>query len=87
MAAALRSRNVLVNGRRTSMRLEPEIWSALAEIARRERLSVHRLCSLLDDRPAKFGLSARMRLFALAYFRLAASEPHRSPLLDRVLAA
>ncbi|MBP2312953.1 ribbon-helix-helix domain-containing protein [Azospirillum soli] len=46
----LRSQNVMINGRRTSMRLEPFMWTALAEIARREDLSIHQLCSEIDRR-------------------------------------
>ncbi|WP_348981781.1 ribbon-helix-helix domain-containing protein, partial [Azospirillum sp. TSH58] len=36
-------RNVMVAGRRTSMRLEPAFWDALEEIAQREDLTVSRL--------------------------------------------
>ena len=43
------SRNVKVNGRRTSMRLEGEIWEALEEISERENLTINELCSQIDN--------------------------------------
>ena len=47
----LQGRNVLLHGRqRTSMRLEPSMWSALEEIAMREGLSINDLCSQIDLR-------------------------------------
>ncbi|WP_199230254.1 ribbon-helix-helix domain-containing protein, partial [Azospirillum sp. TSH58] len=36
-------RNLMVAGKRTSMRLEPAFWDALEEIAQREDLTVSRL--------------------------------------------
>ncbi|AIB12908.1 hypothetical protein ABAZ39_13105 [Azospirillum argentinense] len=44
------SRNVVIHGRRTSMRLEPTLWDALSEIAARERMTVNALCSSIQDR-------------------------------------
>lgn len=39
------SKNVTVNGHRTSMRLEPVMWDALREAARREGMTVNALVS------------------------------------------
>jgi len=33
------TRNVMINGRRTSVRLEPAMWEALGDIARREAVT------------------------------------------------
>lgn len=48
MASSLVSRNVVVAGHRTSVRLEPELWDALAAICKRERLSLNELCTNID---------------------------------------
>lgn len=37
--------NIRIHGRRTSIRMEPELWSILEEIARRRGASIHQLCS------------------------------------------
>jgi len=70
----LSNRNVTVNGRRTSMRLEQEMWEALREICRREDMTVHELCSLIDDRRGFSSLTAATRVFILMYFRAAATD-------------
>lgn len=68
------SRNVTVNGRRTSLRLEPSMWDALAEIASREDRPVGAVVSEIDRRPRGVGLTAAVRAFLLGYFRAAATE-------------
>jgi predicted DNA-binding ribbon-helix-helix protein len=73
-ASTLVSRNVSIAGRRTSLRLEPAMWDALGEIARRERMTVHQLCSEVDRRRQESSLTAAIRVFALSYFRTAATE-------------
>ncbi len=62
-------KNVIVNGRRTSMRLDKETWVSLADICNREKISIHELCSKIDDARGKAGLSSSVRLFVLTYFR------------------
>ena len=70
----LSNRNVTLNGRRTSMRLEQEMWKALREICRREDMTVHELCSLIDDRCGLSSLTAATRVFILMYYRAAATD-------------
>jgi len=72
--STLVSRNVIVGFRRTSLRLEPMMWRSLGEIARHQRLSVHRLCTEIDGRRKESSLTAAIRVFILAYFRAAATE-------------
>ncbi|MEC8847027.1 MAG: ribbon-helix-helix domain-containing protein, partial [Pseudomonadota bacterium] len=43
---SLISRNIYVNGHRTSMRLEPEVWRALEDIAGFESQAINALCTL-----------------------------------------
>lgn len=70
------NRNVTVNGRRTSIRLEPEMWDAIEEIAKREGVRVNDVVSRIDRtaRHRNSGLTARVRVFVLGYFRAAATE-------------
>lgn len=73
--SSLVSRNLLINGKRTSARLEPDMWSALFDIVRREGRSAHELCSLIDEhKPSDCSLTAAIRVFIMAYFRAAATE-------------
>ena len=64
--STLVSRNITVCGRRTSVRLEPEMWRALKEIAGRETCSIHELCSLISFRKNKrTSLTAAIRVFLM----------------------
>lgn len=74
-ASALVSRNITVLGKRTSIRLEAQMWVALKEIADRERCSIHDLCSLIATR-RKPGLSltASIRIFLMLYYKAASTE-------------
>jgi predicted DNA-binding ribbon-helix-helix protein len=72
--SALVSRNVTVNGRRTSLRLEPELWESLQEIAHRESVTVNDIVARVDARRVEGGLTSAVRTFVLGYFRHAATE-------------
>ncbi|HCP00810.1 MAG: hypothetical protein CL573_06275 [Alphaproteobacteria bacterium] len=41
-------RNITFGSLRTNVRLEPEFWDAVSDIAARERLAVDRLCKVID---------------------------------------
>ena len=62
-------KNVIVNGRRTSMRLDRETWISLNDICQRENMTLHQLCSKIDLARGNSGLSSATRLFVLTYFR------------------
>ena len=62
-------KNVVVNGRRTSMRLDKETWQALSDICKRENITLYKLCSLIDSAKGESGLSSATRLFVLTYYR------------------
>jgi predicted DNA-binding ribbon-helix-helix protein len=70
---ALMIRNVSVCGRRTSVRLEPQLWDTLAEICRRERCTPHDVCSYVAAR-RRGSLTSSLRVFILDYFRTSATE-------------
>ena len=72
------SRNVTIAGHRTSIRLQREMWDALEEICRRERITLHELCSRIAATKSARSLTSEVRVFAMSYFRAAADdEGHR----------
>ncbi len=72
--STLRSGNVRVAGRRTSIRLEPAMWQALGEISARERKTLHALVTEIERGRAQSSLTAAIRVFLLNYFKAAATE-------------
>lgn len=93
--ALLICRNVTVNTRRTSLRMEPLLWESLREIADREGMTLNQLCSEIDGRRGPANLTAAIRVFIISYYRNAAmhsggggslrEEGARSPHLERAL--
>ncbi len=73
--STLVSKNVTIMGRRTSVRLEPEMWRALKEISRREKCTVHDVCSMvyLCKKPLS-SLTASIRVFLMLYYKAASTE-------------
>lgn len=63
------NKNVKVGGTRTTMRLEPEFWDALAEIARREATDINRIVTRVDISLGAGGRTTAVRVFVLQYFR------------------
>jgi predicted DNA-binding ribbon-helix-helix protein len=75
----LQNRNLMVSGRRTSVRLEPQMWDALHEIARRERRAIGEIATLVDRQRHQSTLTAAIRVFIVSYFRNAATDDgHRN---------
>ncbi|MES2729397.1 MAG: ribbon-helix-helix domain-containing protein [Pseudomonadota bacterium] len=74
-SSSLVSKNITVLGRRTSVRLEPEMWIALYDIAKRENCTIHEICSLISLRKrGASSLTASIRVFMMLYFKAAATE-------------
>lgn len=72
---SLVSRNITIFGKRTSIRLEPEMWASLRDMAEREGCSMHDLCSLVSMRKQqKTSLTAAIRVFIMLYYKAASSE-------------
>ncbi len=73
--SSLINRNIVVNGRRTSVRLEAEMWNDLRDICRREGRTIHELCTLINERRSKErSLTSSIRVFLISYYRSAATE-------------
>jgi predicted DNA-binding ribbon-helix-helix protein len=79
----LESRNVTVGNKRTSMRLEPQMWDAIEQIAVREGVTINNLCTQIDkrraDRSSPVGLTSATRVFIISYFRRLVSQYERHP--------
>lgn len=72
---ALTIRNIVVENQRTTIRLEPEMWQALHEIADREKCEVNDLCSFVQHhRKPGSSLTASIRVFVMIYFKCACTE-------------
>jgi|GEM_PF-2180705 predicted DNA-binding ribbon-helix-helix protein len=73
--STLVSHNVIISKRRTSVRLEPEMWDGLREICRREKSTVHQICTTVAlQKNRGTSLTAAIRVFVMRYFRLASTE-------------
>lgn len=72
---ALLSRNISIKGKRTSIRLESQMWAAMKEIAEREHCTIHELCTLIASRRRPgLSLTASIRIFLMLYFKAACTE-------------
>ena len=79
-------RNVVVAGRRTSVRLEPVMWEALRDIARRLEMTIHDLVTQIEHTRSASSLTAAIRVYIVDFYRAAAflggqsREPQALPL-------
>lgn len=77
--SSLVSRNLTISGHRTSVRLEPEMWTGFYEICRREHLSLHEIGSAVSSHKSpNTSLTAALRVFIMAYFRASSTEDGHS---------
>ncbi len=72
--STLVNRNVTIEGRRTSLRLQPTMWDALEEIGQRENLTRNQLCEMIDGCRHASSLTAAVRVLIVNYYRAAATE-------------
>lgn len=75
----LLSRNVTIDGHRTSLRLEKVSWDALDDICRNEGLSIHELCSMIEPMRNGASRTSAVRAFIVSYYRTAAQESGSLP--------
>ncbi len=74
MKAKLISKNVTINGRRTSLRLEQASWEGIADICKCEGLTLHELFSLIENRRSGASRTSTVRAFIVTYYRTVAAE-------------
>lgn len=71
---SLVSRNLVIRGRRTTVRLEDEMWASLKDIAESEERSVHELASrIYREKKSGQGFTSAIRVFLTLYYRNAAT--------------
>ena len=68
-ASRLVNRNVIAGRGRTSMRLEPELWDALADICQRERKTLGEVIKQIENRGHPGGRTSAVRVHIVQYFR------------------
>ncbi len=66
-------RSVTINGRRTTMRLEPSMWNALQRIAADNGVTVNQLCSQIDTSRGDLSMTAAVRSYIVSYLQRAPS--------------
>jgi predicted DNA-binding ribbon-helix-helix protein len=68
-------KSIRIHRRRTSVRLEPEMWQALYEVAAMEGLTIHDICARVDDtRSPKGTFSSALRVYLLRWYRRVAKR-------------
>lgn len=66
-------KNIRVHDRRTSVRIEEQLWDSLQDVCSRENLSVDQIATLISDHKThSTSLVGAMRTFLITYFQLAA---------------
>jgi len=76
-------RNVVVGGHRTSVRLEPVMWDALHDIARRLRVTMHDLVTDIDRARTASSLTAAIRVYIVDFYRDAAVSAGQTQAVER----
>ncbi len=71
-------RNIRIDGRRTSIKLEASMWDALFEICERSGKSVDELCTEVYNQPGHSNFTSRIRVYILCYFRRRAPDNSNS---------
>lgn len=76
--AGLVNRNIIVKGKRTSIRLEPTLWDVLATIAQEEGKTINQICSqIADSAPTTCSFTSAVRVYIIS--RLITPKPTSAP--------
>jgi len=67
-------RNLQVNGRRTSLRMDEDMWSALYDVAKHKGLTPAELVSEIELQRGELSTTAALRVFVLRFYRDALRE-------------
>lgn len=76
MTSSLINRNITTLHGRSSMRLEPEVWSAITEICHRQGVTLAQFVQQVEGAHSmdEGTLSSAVRVAVLEYYRAAATE-------------
>ena len=71
---------VTIDGRRTSLRLEPEFWNAAQKAAKDQGVSIGAFCAAaVAAAPENRNMSAAIRVAVLTHWMAAAARGRRAP--------
>ena len=88
MNARMLTRNVIVQEKRTTIRLESAVWEALDELCMRERVSRHELCTRIEAKRSGVNRAQAVRATVVNYYRLALNPgPATGDAIERALTA
>lgn len=69
-------RNVIVAGRRTSIRMEQIYWQELQNVVEREDNPLNEIISMVDLRRGNTNLTAALRVFIICYMQESPTAQH-----------
>lgn len=61
--STLKLRNVNIGAKRTSVKLEPQLWRALEVLAAAQNRTINDICQTLDATRGKGGLTSALRVY------------------------
>jgi predicted DNA-binding ribbon-helix-helix protein len=74
--AGLVSRNIIVKGKRTSIRLEPKLWDVLTTIAKEQERTINQLCSeIADNAPTTSSFTSAVRVYIISHLIAPTAPP------------
>ena len=83
--AMLICRNIRINGRRTSLRMETDMWDALHDVARHRGVTPDVLVSEIERDRGNSSTTAALRVYMLRFYRTALSQVANSGVAAREL--
>ena len=75
--SSLSPHNIVVDGRRTSVRLEASMWEGLQDIARRRGMTLNDLVTEIERDRDIPGLTAAIRVYIVDFYRRALGRAAR----------
>lgn len=79
------SRTIRLNTRRTSIKMENVFWEALKKISINEKISVAKICSIVDKNRKNLALTSALRIFTVHYFIFKSNESSTKEYLEAAL--
>lgn len=68
-------KNIKVNGKRTSVRIEEHLWDAFQDVCARERMGADQVATMIwENKTHSTTLVGAIRVFIMAYYRLASGD-------------
>jgi len=81
--SSLSPHNIVVGGRRTSVRLEASMWEGLQDIAHRRGMTLNDLVTEIERNRATPGLTAAIRVYIVDFYRRALGIGTLAKIVDR----